>query len=219
VLLLALLSLASRAAAQTVTDERLWINVVLQSRADRPSPWRWSFENIVRARDHVTTLDVVGVRPMITYVLNRHSSVGGGYAWLEASPATKAIHEQRLVEQYVWTGALSGGALSIRSRVEQRFVEGNSGVAWRVREQVRFSHPVRTGSRIAVVGYDELFVHLNTTTAARSGIEQNRAFAGIADVLSRTARFEVGYVNQFAPGHGARNRMNHVLSGALIFSF
>jgi len=202
-----------------VTDERLWINVALQSRTDRPSPWRWSFENIVRTRDQASTIDIAGVRPIVSYVFDKHSSVGGGYAWLEYSPATIGVREQRLVEQYIWTGPLSGGTLSIRSRVEQRFIDGNSGVAARLREQARFSHPVSKGSRLAIVAYDELFVHLNTTTVTRRGIDQNRAFGGIAYALSRSARFEVGYVNQFAPGRGARNRMNHVLSGAFGLSF
>jgi hypothetical protein len=217
--LLGLMGLPARAAAQTVTDERVWLVLVLQERADKPSPWRWSAETILRTRNGVQDLDVAAFRPILTYAIDRHSSIGGGVAVAVYSPATPGIVEMRVFQQYIWSGPVSGGTLSARVRFEQRFIETNSAMAMRLRLQGRFSHPVRTGSKIALVGYDELFLHLNTTTAAHRGVEQNRAFAGISDTLTRSMRVEVGYVNQFGPGHGARDRMNHVLFGTLVLTF
>jgi hypothetical protein len=210
---------AAPASAQTETDERVWINVILQSRTDRPTPWRWSVENIVRTRDGVSTIDNVGLRPIVNYVIDKHSTVGGGYAYVEYSPATIGLVEHRLFEQYIWTGSLAGGTLAVRNRLEQRFTDGNSGVAARLREQVRFSHPVKPGSHISIVGYDEFFLHLNTTTLTQKGLDQNRIFGGISDSLNRTVRFEVGYVNQFVKRHDTPSLLNHVLSGTLVFSF
>lgn len=207
------------AFAQTITDERVWVNVMLQSRADRPSPWHWSIENILRTRDGVSTIDNVGFRPILNYAIDKHSTVGGGYACVEYSPATVGLVEHRWFEQYIWSGALSGGTLTIRNRLEERFADGNSGMAARLREQIRFSHPVRTGSRISVVAYDEFFLHLNTTTLTQKGVDQNRIFGGISDTVNRMVRFEAGYVYQHVNRHALPDLKNHVLSGTLVLSF
>ncbi len=218
--LLGLSGLASNAGAQTVTDERVWFTLTLQSRTDRPSPWQWSVENILRTRDGVSTIDTAAFRPILNFRLDRHSTVGGGYTYAEYSPATIGLIEHRAFQHYVWTSQLAGGTLNVRERLEERFIDGNSGMAARLRSVVRYGHPIAKGSKISLVGYDELFLHLNTTTLTRQGVDQNRAFAGVSDTLNRTTRFEVGYLNQFAPGHGVvKDRMNHVLAGTLAFSF
>jgi hypothetical protein len=218
--LLGLLGLAAPAAAQTITDERVWFNLTLQSRADaRTTPWRWSVEIVARSRDGIQTLDVAALRPTVNYALDRHSSVGGGYVLVEYSPTGASVTDHRVFQHYAWSGSAGGGTLGLRARVEERFIEGNSGMAARLRLQVRYSHPLRKGSPVAVVGYDEFFVHLNTTTATLRGMDQNRAFAGISDTLNPSVRIEVGYLNQHGLGHDTRDVMNHVLSGTLAFGF
>ena len=203
-----------------MTDERVWFVLTLQSRTDRPSPWQWSVENILRTRDGVSAIDNAGLRPILNFRVDQHSTVGGGYAYVEYSPATIGLIEHRAFQHYIFTGKLSGGTLNVRERLEERFIDGNSGMAARLRSVVRYGHPVAKGSRISLVGYDEFFLHLNTTTVTRQGVDQNRIFAGMSDTLNHSARFEVGYLNQFLPGHSVvKDRMNHVLSGTLAFSF
>jgi hypothetical protein len=52
------------------------------------------------------------------------------------------------------------------------------------------------------------------------GVEQNRAFAGISHAITPTTRLEIGYLNQYYPGHrGANDRMNHVLATSLGMAF
>lgn len=218
-LVLCLLGAASSVTAQTITDERVWFNLTLQSRSDAATPWRWSVEAILRSRDGVSTLDTAALRPLLSYNVTPHSSAGGGYVYVEYSPASIGLVEHRVFEQYVWTRGAGGGTLTIRERLEERFVDGNSGVAARLRQAVRFSRPIKRGSRISVVGNDEFLLHLNTTTLTQRGMDQNRAFVGISDTLNRSTRFEAGYLNQFVHGHVVPDRMNHVLSGALILSF
>jgi hypothetical protein len=205
---------------ETVTDERVWLVVALQSRADRPGPWRWSFENILRSRDGVSTIDIAGLRPILNYTIDKHSTVGGGYAYVVNLPETIALVEQRIFQQYIWTNKFGAGTFSVRERLEERFLDGNSGVAVRLRQQFRYSHPIKPGSRFSVIGYDELFVHFNETTAYKQGVDQNRLFGGIGDTINKTVRFELGYLNQYSPTHGvAAPRMNHVLSGSFAISF
>jgi hypothetical protein len=215
------LAWAADARAQTVTDERVWFVLLLQENGSAESPWRWTFETLARSRDGVSDLDTLGLRPTIIYALDSHSAVGGGYAVVPGFPASGGTTiEQRVYGQYTWNGPIAGGTLALRTRVESRFIEDNSGPLGRFRQQVRFSHAVRKGSRLSVVAYDEFFVHVNNTTRTARGVDQNRAFAGISVNLPRSTRIETGYLNQFSPGHrGAPDRVNHVLSSALVVGF
>lgn len=215
------LAWATDARAQTVTDERVWVAVVLQERGAPDSPWRWTLENFIRTRDGVDGVDVIAVRPILSYALTARSMVGGGYALARSFPAGGGPNvEQRIFGQYLWSGAAAGGTLTLRTRLEARFIEANSGVLGRLRQQVRFSHAVRKGSRISVVGYDELLLHLNDTSRNARGIDQNRVFAGVSVTARSATRVEMGYLNQFSPGHrGAPDKLNHILSGAVSVLF
>jgi len=208
------------AAAQTVTDGRAWITVALQGRVAKESPWRWSFDSIARSREGISTLDTTTFRPMLVFTANSHSSFGGGYAYVSTHTVAGPITtEHRVFGIYTWTGQSSAGTLSMRVRVEDRMIEANSGVLWRARPQARFAHPVHPGGRVSIVAWDELGLHLNTPTRAPRGIDQNRAFGGILTTWSPKARAEIGYLNQFYPGHGSANRMNHILSTTVTLSF
>jgi hypothetical protein len=217
-----LLAYPGRAAAQTtITDERVWFTFILQGPigADT-SKWRLSLESFFRSRNGVDELDSAAVRPILLYTLNKHHSVGGGYALAPSFPITGGTTiEHRWFEQYQWTQGMFGGTLTARTRLEQRFIENNSGVDHRFREAVRYSHPIVKGGRTYLTGYDELFVHLNDTTRSKQGVDQNRAFAGAGENFNKTWRVEVGYLNQFIPGHLLPDRMNHVLSGTLMISY
>ena len=219
--LLALLMCPAAAAAQTVTDERLWFVLTLQEQGSDATPWRWSGDMIVRGRDGASDLDTFSVRGTLIYAFNRHSSVGGGYTLAATYPVSGGTTiEHRWFGQYVVSGRPGGTSLSYRARLEARFIEGNSGEVTRLRNQIRASRPIRSGSRLSLVASDELFVHLNDTTRNARGVDQNRAFAGLGVAVGSGGRVEVGYLNQFSPGHrGAADRMNHILSTALVWGF
>ena len=219
--LLALAVWPVAAGAQTVTDERLWFVLTLQERGSDTSPWRWSGDVILRGRDGASDLETFSVRPTIIYAFDDHSSVGGGYVFAATFPASGGTTtEHRAFGQYVWAGRPGGTSVSYRARLEARFLEDNSAPVARLRNQLRVSRPIRTGSRLAVVASDELFLHLNNTTRTARGVDQNRAFAGIALSVGQAGRVEAGYLNQFSPGHrGAADRMNHILSTAFNWSF
>jgi hypothetical protein len=204
--------LATPAASQTIVDERAWLGVSVQERSGTDSPWRWAVESQLRTRNRVDHIDVFTIRPLVGYDLTRRSSVWLAYtssATFQARGGTR--QEQRLTEQYTWAGPAIGGNLQSRFRLEQRFIEGDSAAAWRARESIRYTRPFSSGSRTSLVVWDELFVHLRSTTLTTQGIDQNRAFAGISRSLGSSMRFETGYLNQFTNGHQLPNRMNHIL--------
>jgi hypothetical protein len=163
----------------------------------------------------------MGLRPTLIYAVTPHFSVGGGYAFVPLYAVTGGTFiENRFYGQVGWTTAAAGGTLAFRTRMETRFVESNSGPAGRFRQQVRYTHVFRKGSRMSWSAYDELFVHTNTTTRAARGVDSNRIYGGVAIAMPHALRAELGYLHQFSPGHrGSPDRRYHILSSALTVSF
>ena len=217
----AVLLFATDVRAQTVTDERVWFTLTMQEPGNTGSPWRWTIENYFRSRNGVDEMDSMGLRPTLIYAVTPHFSVGGGYAYVPSFALTgRTLMENRVYGQVGWSSAFAGGTLALRTRIEGRFVESNSGPAGRFRQQVRFSHAFRKGSRLSWNAYDEIFVHTNSTSRAASGVDSNRIYAGVAIAMPLSLRVDLGYLNQFSPGHrGAPDRMYHILSSGLTASF
>ncbi len=215
-----LLAAVSPAAAQTIVDERVWLGLSIQERSGTARPWRWAVETQLRTRDGVDTVDVFTVRPSIGYDLTSRSSIWLGYVASSMFPDIGGVRqEHRLVQQYTWIAPASRGTLSSRVRLEERFIEGDGPAAWRVRELVRYVRPVSSGSRTSWVAWDELLVHLRTTTHTTRGVDQNRVFLGLSRSFGSSMRIEAGYLNQFINGHEIQNRMNHILSVSLALTY
>lgn len=219
---LGILATTAHAQSTTVTDERVWFIMPIQGHiGSATSPWRWSFETILRSRDGLNDLDTMGLRPIINYDISKRLSIGGGYGFAPQFPVIgDTIIEHRIFAQMGWVQPTTAGTLTFRTRLEERYVERNSAASTRLRLLSRFSHPIRKGSKLSLLGYDELFLNLNDTTRYGQGVDQNRIFAGISQTVNKQIRFEVGYLNQFQPGHHlAVDRMNHVLNTSLTLSF
>lgn len=219
--MLAICGTAGSAQAQVVADERAWFVGIVQKRATPEAPWGGSMEVILRSRDGLESLDVFSLRPTLIRSLTSRSSAGAGYAASRSFPATgRSSVEHRWFGQYVWAGSAAGGSLTLRTRVEARLLENNSSPAGRLRQQVRYSHPLGSSKWVSVLLAEEFFVHLNDTARIARGVDQNRVSGGVLINAARRARVELSYLNQFSPGHrGAPDRRNHILSGALIVTY
>jgi hypothetical protein len=219
-ILLSLSSHLSPAAAQVITDGRLWTNLGVQERQGTDSPWRWAGEFVLRTRDGVDELDVVVGRGMLGYDLTVRSSAWTGFAVVPSFPATGGtLIEKRLFEQYLWSGHGLGGSLAFRTRLEQRWAEGNSGLAWRVRQQMRYVRPISPGSHYSLVATEEIIAHVNDTTRYDRGFDQNRVFGGISRTVNAKVRFEAGYLNHYQHSLAGPNRLNHILSVTTAMTF
>ena len=219
-LFVCLFGFAARAHAQTTTDERVWLNVILQDSGKTTTPWHWTYENIFRSRDGVDELDQMAFRGTLIYNFTPRSSIGGGYLIGKQDPAAGPnVIEHRFFGQYQWRGPVGGGTLTLRTRVESRVVVDDTNAVVRAREQVRYSRPFTKGNPVSWVGYEELFVNLNDSNRYSNGVDNNRVFAGIQATVNSHFRVEAGYLNQFIPGHGKTDRMYHVLSMSTQLSF
>jgi hypothetical protein len=60
---------------------------------------------------------------------------------------------------------------------------------------VRFTRPIKEGSKWSPLAYDELFVNLNSTDRGpTSGYDQNRIFLGVSRPTNPKLRLETGYL-------------------------
>jgi len=215
-----LLCQATAASAQTVSDGRVWWNVTFQERAGTASPWRWYLELQGRYRDGISDSDQFILRPAVGFDLTGRSSLWAGYGYIGTYPAGgDTVDENRAWQQYLWNGPALGGIAQWRSRLEQRAIEGNDGTAWRARQFWRLTKPVAARAGLAVVVWDEIFVHLNDTLRTSGGFDQNRLFAGVGLNAGRQGRFEVGYLNQAIEGGSGVDRRHHAVLAFLNLTY
>jgi hypothetical protein len=211
--------------AKTDQDKSLWLMAAAQGSLAPPgspySQWRWWFDGQARFSDASSGYGQSIVRPGVGYAITDRSTLWIGYGWIRTSPAHESdVEENRIWQQWTGSTTLANTSLSWRSRLEQRFVEGGSDVGWRYRQFFKVVHPIAFGSRLQLVGYDELFFALNKTDwGAKSGFDQNRIFAGLGWQFDSTTTFEVGYLNQFVQREGAPNLANHILSLNALLQF
>ena len=203
-----------------MTDERVWVGVTLQERTGTASPWRWQVETQLRMRNWVGAVDLFAVRSLVGYDLTSKSSVWLGYAETPTFPVTGGVRqEHRLYQQYLWTSRVAGGTLSLRGRFEQRAIETNSAMAFRIRGQVRYTRPFKAGSHTSLVVYDEVTAHLRQTSITGKGFDQHRVFGGLIQAMGTMTRIEAGYINQYINGHGQSARMNHIVTTTVTLAF
>lgn len=229
----ALLGALARAAPAAAVEEdfRIWENVTTIVKLGSIDPsltkWRLWLESQGRFRDDGTTADQAFGRGAVGYALSDNASLWLGYAHFATFPQNaKTQHENRIWQQLLLTDKASFGDLTSRTRLEQRIIQNVNPVEWRLRQFVRFSHPLWENSPLSLVLWDEVFVRLNSTTpSARFGFDQNRGFAGLGYTFSEKARVEMGYLNQLIQSRVVsrreqtfNHRINHIFSVSLFLN-
>ena len=214
------LGAAARCQAQAVDDGGLWTAVFAnddlkftESTSDR---LKWWYDGHLRFLDDADGFNQSIVRPGIGWSVNDQSTLWAGYGWIHTTTtAGDDIDEHRIWQQWTWAKGFENWKCAHRSRLEQRFVETGDDTGLRFRQLFRAQHNLPALSRLTLVGWNEIFYHLNDTDwGAESGFNQNRAFAGIGITLSPQSRWrtEIGYLNQVIEVPGGRDRNHHILS-------
>jgi hypothetical protein len=212
---------ASPAVAQSVDDAGLW--TAWFGQGDLPDTigcpgdkWKWWFDGQLRFLDDANGFNQSLVRPGIGRSITERSALWLGYGWIRTSPlAGPDFDEHRVWQQWTWSRDIGEWKLSLRSRLEQRFVETGGDTGLRFRQLVRAERPLPAFANLSLVGWDEIFYHLNDTDwGAESGFDQNRAFAGIGFSTGPRTRWrtEIGYLSQVIEVAGGADRVNHILS-------
>lgn len=207
------------ARAETSHDEQVWVNLTaMGSISDKLV---YFAELQPRVGDGVSRLDPLLLRGAVGWKLSPSVTLYQGYAHV-ISPVDggRDINEERSFQQLnVALGKPLGGELSSRTRLEQRWRSDGGDMGWRLREMLRYEHPLKAGSdAVNALVYAEGFIALNDTDwGARGGFDQLRSFVGAEVGLPGASTLELGYLNQTIDQTRGRVRMNHVASITLFY--
>ncbi len=224
---------SSAAWAEIQSDTGVWGVAMARGNfaylnSDLSKRWLWWVEGQARFRECCNdnfALNQSLLRPGLGYALTDQSTVWVGYARVENYlPDHTDIPENRIWEQYMWSGKTPLGAFTFRPRLEQRFQANGGDMGSRFRQFLKFSWPISflpEGTDFVV--WDEVFVNLYQTdwapqVSSHQGLDQNRAFVGIGYRFTPEIKTEIGYLNQYiATQESAKDRMNNIFSVWLFF--
>lgn len=209
---------ASPAFAETAHDEQAWVNLTAIGSVSGDLVY---FAEVQPRFGNGARLDQLLLRGAVGSKLSPSVTLYQGYAHVvSAIEGGRDLNEERSFQQLsIALGKPLGGELSSRTRLEQRWRSNGSGMGWRLREMLRYEHPLKAGSD-AVNGlvWTEVFVALNDTDwGARSGFDQLRTFVGAEVGLPGASTVELGYLNQTINQPAGRTRMNHAASVTLWY--
>src|SRR5262249_28537390 len=151
-------------------------------------------------------------RVIIVGTLTDHLAVGGGYTWFRIGNG-KGGHsvEHRAVQELDLRLPIGMNAvvISLRTRLEERRREQQSGTAFRLRQQTRLDLQLNTRGVRAVAWNEDFFSINGTEWSGRSGPRLMLNFVGVHVPVTKATAIEPGYLNQtiFIAG---RNPILHV---------
>ena len=137
--------------AELQEDTGIWGNVTARGNFGYVDPglkrWLWWLEGQARFRECCNSefaLNQSLIRPGIGYALTDQSTVWLGYArvtnYLDGQGGE--IAENRVWEQYMWSGSTPLGAFTFRPRLEQRWQANGSDTGLRFRQFLKLSTPI-----------------------------------------------------------------------------
>lgn len=179
----------------------------------------------LRSYDDWSEVKNVLIRPGLSYALNKHLSLGIGYALVETNNLeTEDLTEHRIWEQVLAQFDWGSARWTQRFRLEQRFIElvGNGSFeAERFRYFFRVLQPFSGAVGKAFVKgpyfalQNEVFVNLtDQDRLSGSAFDQNRAYFGLGWRFSKMLDMEVGYMNRYTQTQG-EDVLDHILQAAV----
>jgi len=209
----------------TQSDFRVWSPVYLNVKL--PNRFLAYMEVNPRFGDDASSFDQLLLRPAIGYQLTEHLSLWQGYGWVgnyNQSGGPMFFQENRVFQQAIYTRKLASFNFMSRTRMEERWVQYAGGTALRFRQMLKLSYPLPMAPEWSLVGYDEIFINLNSvdtydelgrgSKGPGAGIDQNRFFLGVNRKFNQYFNVDIGYQNQMLNSRklaGNANLVNHIL--------
>jgi hypothetical protein len=205
IIALILAAVPSMAHAQgLVHGSQFWNLNTLRGPIDQEGRWNYYFEFQPRLDFEDSMRTRILIRPAVILNLNPQKSVWAGV--LDLTGANFGIREFRPWEQYQRSDRFGDLTLVNRTRLEERFRQGETDIGFRIRHMIRVQVPCSAKSNWSIVAFDELFLGLNKNKSQpMQGFDQNRLFAGFRSEFENQYSLEFGYLNQ----HDG-SRMNHI---------
>jgi hypothetical protein len=227
-LMMAFATLTLNTIAQTQIQNSGWLTLVNNTKFNEK--WGVALDVQFRSADNWSYLRNVLVRPGITYYINSASNVTAGFLYAttrtELPTGTTNLVEQRIWEQFIYNHKIKSSFATHRLRLEQRFMETNTGdiFAQRARYFFRMLQPLQRSPSgfdqgIFIALQNELFFNIQNKDALNKSLfDQNRFMIAAGYRFAKKIDLEAGYLNQYI--HGATtNTSNRVLQLALYTRF
>jgi hypothetical protein len=195
---------------EEATDLGLWPQSLNTFRYKR---WAVEVDNAERLQYRISRLNEIQLRAFVGYRSKPWLNVWFGTYPYASILEPRYVDEQRTLEQIGLEKGFKRCAISLRSRLEQRYFS-EVHPAQRIREMPRFDYFINPKRGIYVYVGNEFFLNLNTVSPRiRQGYAQNRLQTGIGIQLQKHVRVEVAYLNQWLRRHyeadDPPDRINH----------
>jgi len=208
------------APAQAREDEQLWASA--NANVKLSDKWRLQQELTTRFSDKRDGLYELEAVTLLGYRVAKDVTFAAGYVHNpQYSGGDFTVMEHRAREQVTFDNiaAIGAGKLSARLRMEQRWREHVDGTGWRMRPYVKFSLPLKKGSKTSLTLSSETFINLNTTPfQGQDGLDRMRNLIAISMPLVKGVNAEIGYLNQHGFVRGGEDSSDHVASVSLSLS-
>jgi hypothetical protein len=174
---------------------QVWSLNFVRGQIDQAGKWDYYLELQPRADFEDSNRNRILMRPALVYNLNQTESIWAGI--LHQTDGYLNATEFRTWQQYQRVDQSQKVIILNRTRLEQRFKQGESDIGLRIRHMLRAQIPAGEESQWSVVLFDELFLGLNENASQKTrGFDQNRAFGGLRYDLENKAFVEFGILNQ-----------------------
>jgi len=166
------------------------------------SNWNWHHEVQYRNYNAIGDLEQLLLRTGIGYNLTENNNnllLGYGFIhsqnYVENTDDKLEINEHRIFQQFITRHSISRVQLQHRYRFEQRWIE-DADLRLRFRYFLSLNIPINNQNVVDKTWYGSIYneIFLNNNQVI---FDRNRLYFGIGYKLNKTAKFEVGYMNQF----------------------
>lgn len=190
------------------------------------------FDAQFRSADDLEYVRNILIRPGFTYYFDENHNATLGYAYILTNQrldgvANSSLSEHRIWQQFILNYRIGKVPLSHRFRLEQRFIEQNTGEVFsqRIRYFLRSVIPLQKQESAAfakgpfVALQNEVFLNIQNNNKLNTHVfDQNRAYLAAGYRLSPAIDLEAGYLNQHIKGIN-NYTTNHLLQLALYTRF
>ena len=163
--------------------------------------WNWHHEVQYRNYNAIGDLEQLLLRTGFGYNLTENNNnllLGYGYIlsenYVNGTNEKEDVNEHRIYQQFITKQQFNRVSLQHRYRFEQRFVEDDFRMRFRyfLGLNIALNHQEMTDKTFYFSAYNEIF--LNDSEPV---FDRDRLYGGFGFKLSKSARFELGYMNQF----------------------
>ena len=214
-----LAALACSAPAWAETQSGIWTTV--SATTTLPDDWSLYGELVVRSEDRFDGVRQVQLRGIVTRPVAEGLRIGVGYVRSENSPKGRPnTFENTAFPEVDWdVGALFGGEVTSRTRLEFRLRSDGLDTSYRLRQLVRFAVPLGGGGPKLRLSEEAFFELADTGGRDNSGYSASRLAAGVQFPLSKHLTIEPGYLAEINRVRSGADLTRHLVNLTIATKF